>query len=134
MAQFLGEVQDARIFFNHHIRDVNPYRDTWTLWQGYAQLGKSNEGWVDGLADREVLTFGDDRVIGPSNWLNVGRTFDVARLNIDQANPTGVSATSPESKLNFATKMVASSVSPTSREKSVTVSRMWFIRASADMV
>lgn len=29
--RFLGEVQDARIFFNHHIGDVNPYRDTWTL-------------------------------------------------------------------------------------------------------
>jgi hypothetical protein len=29
-----------------------------------------------------VLLFGDERVIGPSNWLNVGRTFDVARIDL----------------------------------------------------
>src|SRR5579862_562339 len=31
---FYGEVQDARIFFNHHIPNANPYDDTWTLWEG----------------------------------------------------------------------------------------------------
>src|ERR1700739_1334317 len=77
-----GEVQDSRIFFDHHIANVNPYQDTWTLWQGYVQLGSSTSGWVDGLAGRQVLLFGDERVIGPSNWLNVGRTFDVARIDI----------------------------------------------------
>jgi hypothetical protein len=51
----------------------------------------------------------------------------------DQANP-GVSITSLESKLNFATRMVASSVNPTSRENSVTLSRIWFMSASADSV
>ena len=80
--RFLGEVQDARIFFNNHIPSANPYRDTWTLWQGYAQVGRPKEGWVDALAGRQVLTFGDERVIGPSNWLNVGRTFDVARIDV----------------------------------------------------
>jgi len=77
-----GEVQDSRIFFNHHIPNANPNEDSWTLWQGYAQLGSSTSGWVDGLAGRQVLLFGDERVIGPSNWLNVGRTFDVARIDL----------------------------------------------------
>jgi Alginate export len=80
--KFYGEVQDARIFFNHHIPNANPLEDSWTLWQGYAQVGNSTSGWVDALAGREVLLFGDERVIGPSNWLNVGRTFDVARVNL----------------------------------------------------
>jgi hypothetical protein len=31
---------------------------------------------------RQVLAFGDERVIGPSNWLNVGPTFDVARVDL----------------------------------------------------
>lgn len=79
---FLGEVQDSRIFFNHHIPNANPYQDTWTLWQGYAKLGRPREGWADGLAGRQVLSFGDERVIGPSDWLNVGRTFDVARVDL----------------------------------------------------
>jgi len=80
--KFCGEVQDSRIFFNHHVAAVNPLEDTWTLWQAYVQVGNPTSGWVDALAGREVLLFGDERVIGPSNWLNVGRTFDVARVNI----------------------------------------------------
>jgi hypothetical protein len=79
---FFGEVQDSRIFFNHHIPNANPNEDSWTLWQAYVQVGSSTSGWVDGLAGREVLLFGDERVIGPSDWLNVGRTFDVARVNL----------------------------------------------------
>jgi hypothetical protein len=80
--KFYGEVQDARIFFNHHIANVNPFEDSWTLWQAYAQVGSSTSGWVDALAGRQVLKFGDERVIGPSDWLNVGRTFDVARVDL----------------------------------------------------
>jgi hypothetical protein len=76
-----GEVQDSRIFFNHHVPNANPFEDTWTLWQSYVQVGSSTSGWVDALAGRQVLLFGDERVIGPSNWTNVGRTFDVARVD-----------------------------------------------------
>jgi hypothetical protein len=79
---FYGEVQDARSFFNHHIANANPYEDKWTFWQGYAQVGSTEGGWVDVLAGREVLRFGDERVIGPSDWLNVGRTFNVARVDL----------------------------------------------------
>jgi hypothetical protein len=79
---FHGEVQDSRIFFNHHIPNGNPFEDSWTLWEGYAQVGSSTEGWVDVLAGRQALAFGDERVIGPSNWLNVGRTFNVARVDL----------------------------------------------------
>jgi hypothetical protein len=84
--RFYGEVQDARIFFNHHIPNGNPYEDSWTLWEGYAQVGSSTAGWVDALAGRQVLTFGDERVIGPSDWLNVGRTFNVARVDFHHSD------------------------------------------------
>jgi hypothetical protein len=80
--EFYGEVQDSRIFFNHHIPNANPLEDSWTLWQAFAQVGSSTSGWVDVLAGRQVLLFGDERVIGPSEWLNVGRTFDVARVDL----------------------------------------------------
>jgi hypothetical protein len=81
---FHGEVQDARIFFNYHTPNANPYEDTWTLWEGYAQLGSSTSGWVDVAGGRQILLFGDERVIGPSNWLNVGRTFNVAQVELHQ--------------------------------------------------
>src|SRR5258708_2729916 len=71
---FFGEVQDARIFFNHHIANANPFEDKWTLWQAYAQVGSSETGWADALAGRQVLRFRDERVIRPSEWVNGGRT------------------------------------------------------------
>lgn len=79
-----AEVQDARIFFNQRIPRANPYEDTWTLWEGYFQVGRSTRGPIDVLVGRQALTFGDERVIGPSNWLNVGRTFNVARFDYHQ--------------------------------------------------
>src|ERR1700756_3550798 len=79
---FFGEVQDSQIFFNHHIANANPYEDKWTLWQAYAKVWSSNTGLVDVLGGRQVLRFGDERVIGPSEWLNVGRTFNVARVDL----------------------------------------------------
>ena len=84
--KFHGEVQDSRNFFNHHIPNANPYQDTWTLWEGYTQLGSSTAGWVDVVGGRQVLAFGDERVIGPSDWLNVGRTFSVARVDLHHAD------------------------------------------------
>src|SRR6266436_4016449 len=80
--KFYGEVQDSRIFFNHHIPNANPYEDNWTLWQSYVQVGSSNEGRFDAIAGRQALSFGDERLIGPSDWLNVGRTFDAVRLDL----------------------------------------------------
>ena len=79
---FYGEVQDARIFFNQRVATSVTYQDSWTLWQAYPQLGSSTSGWIDALAGRQVLKFGDERVIGPSLWNNVGRTFDVVRIDI----------------------------------------------------
>jgi Alginate export len=79
---FHAELQDARIFFNQVIPTANPYQDTFTLWQAYPEFGSPTKGWVDVLAGRQVLTFGDERVIGPSDWTNVGRTFNVARIDL----------------------------------------------------
>jgi hypothetical protein len=79
---FHGEVQDSRIYFNRHTPASSSYEDTWTLWEGYGQVGHSTEGSVDVLAGRQALRFGDERVIGPSNWLNVGRTFNVGRVDV----------------------------------------------------
>jgi hypothetical protein len=81
---FYGEVQDARIFFNAHVATGIAYQDTWTLWQAYAQAGSSISGWIDVVAGRQMLRFGDERLIGPSPWNNVGRTFDVVRLDLHQ--------------------------------------------------
>jgi hypothetical protein len=77
-----AEVQDARVFLNGPVASTNNVQDTWTLWQSYVQIGSTSRGWGDVLIGREVLRFGDERVIGPSDWTNVSRTFNVARLDL----------------------------------------------------
>ncbi len=74
--------QDARIFFDHHNPNTPPYQNIWDIREAYAQLGSSTEGWIDVLAGREIFSFGDERVVGPSDWLNQGRTFDMARVDL----------------------------------------------------
>jgi hypothetical protein len=45
-------------------------------------LGSSIQGWFDVLVGCQVFSFGDERVIGPSDWLNMGRTFDTVRVDL----------------------------------------------------
>jgi hypothetical protein len=79
---FFGETQDSRVFFNQHVPDSVPYQNTWDIRQAYVEIGSPKEGWGDVIVGRQVLAFGDERVIGPSDWLNMGRTFDAARLDL----------------------------------------------------
>ncbi len=83
--EFLGETQDARAFFNHHVGNVPPYQNTWDIRQAYVQLGHSEGHWFDAVVGRQDLSFGEERLIGPSDWLNMGRTFDVARVDLHRA-------------------------------------------------
>ncbi len=78
------ESQDSRIFFNQVVRPVIPYQNTWDLRQVYVQLGNAREGWWDVTAGRQILSFGEERLIGPSDWLNMGRTFDAVRVDLHQ--------------------------------------------------
>ncbi len=85
--ELVAVTQDSRVFFNHHVATAPPYQNIWDIREAYARIGSSTEGWIDVLGGREILSFGDERVIGPSDWLNQGRTFDVARVDL---HPPGV--------------------------------------------
>ena len=80
--KLVGVTQDSRVFFNHHVAMAPPYQNIWDIREAYAELGNSNDGWIDLVAGRQMFSFGDERVIGPSDWLNMGRTFDTARVDL----------------------------------------------------
>lgn len=80
--KLVGVTQDSRVFFNHHVAMASPYQNRWDVREAYLQVGHPTEGWVDALLGREIFSFGDERVIGPSDWSNMGRTFDTARVNL----------------------------------------------------
>ncbi len=79
---FSVETQDSEIMFNQRIASAPPYDNAWDFRQAYVELGSSKRGWFHFIAGRQALTFGDERVIGPSNWLNMGRTFDALRVSL----------------------------------------------------
>jgi hypothetical protein len=79
---FVGEMQDSRVFLNQNVPSTPPYQNTFDIRQAYVQLGSASSGWFDIVGGRQNLTFGDERLIGPSDWLNMGRTFDLVRLDL----------------------------------------------------
>jgi hypothetical protein len=80
--ELVGVTQDSRVFFNHHVATGSPYQNIWDVREAYLKLGSSTDGWFDVVAGRQMFSFGDERVIGPSDWLNMGRTFDTVRLDL----------------------------------------------------
>jgi hypothetical protein len=80
--KLVGVTQDSRVFFNHHVATAPPYQEIWDIREAYAQIGSSSEGWIDLVGGRQMFSFGDERVIGPSDWLNMGRTFDTIRADL----------------------------------------------------
>ncbi len=79
---FVGETQDSRVFFNQNVPSTPPYQNTFDIRQAYVQVGSASSGWFDIVGGRQNLTFGEERLIGPSDWLNMGRTFDLVRLDL----------------------------------------------------
>jgi hypothetical protein len=85
--ELVGVTQDSRAFFNHHVANAPPYQNIWDIREAYARFGDSTEGCIDLVVGRQMFSFGDERVIGPSDWSNMGRTFDTVRLDL---HPSGV--------------------------------------------
>ena len=85
--ELVGVTQDSRAFFNRVVPNAPPYQNRWDVREAYARLGSDREGWFDLVAGRQMFSFGDERVIGPSDWSNMGRTFDTVRLDI---HPAGI--------------------------------------------
>jgi hypothetical protein len=83
--RFLAETQDSRVFGNVNVGSVPPYQNSLDVRQAYGQLGDASEGSFEIVAGRQMLSFGDERLIGPSDWSNMGRTFDVVRLDLHRS-------------------------------------------------
>ncbi len=73
------QAQDSRAFWRN--TTPPPYQDTMDLHMAYTEFGNADKG--TGLrVGRQELNFGDQRLVGSSNWTNTARTFDAARLRL----------------------------------------------------
>jgi hypothetical protein len=68
------------------ISPTNPSSDEIDLHQAYVTLGNPKQFPVSLKAGRQEMTYGDERVIGVSDWNNTGRVFDAVKLRYEDAN------------------------------------------------
>src|ERR1043166_1166180 len=59
-----------------------PESDTIELRQAYATLGNLTEFPVTLKVGRQILSYGEERLIGAFDWNNIARTFDAAKLRL----------------------------------------------------
>jgi hypothetical protein len=74
--------QDAHAFWKNQTPLAPPYQDAMDLRQAYAELGDMEKDRMAIRAGRQELAFGDERLMGNSNWTNTARSFDGLRGSI----------------------------------------------------
>ena len=60
--------------------------DSFDLHQAYLAVGNAKQFPVTAKVGRQELLYGDQRVVGPSDWNNTGRVFDAAKLRYEDKN------------------------------------------------
>lgn len=76
-----GELQDAREQFSTRVpADRNLDEDTLDFHQGWIEVANYKEFPVGLKLGRQELSYGDERLIGISDWSNTGRVFDAVKL------------------------------------------------------
>jgi hypothetical protein len=64
-------------------RDPNKGADQFDLHQGYLKLGNAKKFPLTAKVGRQELVYGDERMIGRSDWNNLGRVFDAGVLRFE---------------------------------------------------
>src|SRR5438876_6550496 len=78
---FYAEARDSRGFWDEP--SPNPDLDTVDLHQAFVQIGNPQLFPLIAKIGRQELSYGDERLIGASDWTNVRRTFDAAKLRYE---------------------------------------------------
>ncbi len=58
--------------------------DAFDLRQGYVEIGNAKKFPLTLKVGRQILSYGDERLIGAFDWNNIGRTFDAAKLRWEE--------------------------------------------------
>jgi hypothetical protein len=79
--KFEFQAQDSRAFWREE-PEKPPYQNTWDLRLAYMQLGNLEHIHAFFRIGRQELAFGDERLVGNSNWTNTARSFDGYRAAV----------------------------------------------------
>ena len=76
-----GEFQDSSAVNDD--RNPSPDNDHYQLRQAWVALGDAKQFPLTVKAGRQELVYGDQRLVGMADWLNVGRTFDAVKVRYE---------------------------------------------------
>jgi Alginate export len=74
------QARDSEVIGANPKNVTTSMKDVVDLSQAYVEFRNGEDGWFSLKTGRQELSFGDERLIGRSNWSNASRTFDAARL------------------------------------------------------
>jgi hypothetical protein len=61
------------------------FRDPFDIRQAYLRIGRAQDAPVALTVGRQLLSYADQRLIGPLDWTNTSRAFDAAKLEVRTA-------------------------------------------------
>jgi hypothetical protein len=83
--QLVIQAQDAHVGGVDRSRAAG-FKDIFDLRQAYVYFGRGEKGRIAVRAGRQDLLFGAQRLVGPLDWSNFGRSFDAVRLELTSPN------------------------------------------------
>jgi hypothetical protein len=79
-----AQAQDSREFFSGRTlvpgTGASEGDDSFDLRQAYIEIGDFSKSPWDLKVGRQILSYGDERLVGAFDWNNFGRTFDAVKL------------------------------------------------------
>ena len=76
------QARDAEVMGANPKNVTSSMKDAFDLTQAYIELRDAEQGWISLLAGRQQLYYGDERLVGRSDWSNASRSFDAVRLRL----------------------------------------------------
>lgn len=83
------QARDAEVMGANPKHVTSSMKDAFDLEQAYIDLRNGDNGWFSLQAGRQQIYFGDERLVGRSDWSNASRSFDAVRLRL-QSQTYGV--------------------------------------------
>jgi len=76
------QARDAEVIGANPKNVTGSMKDAFDLEQAYIEFRNADQGWISLQAGRQQMYYGDERLIGRSDWSNASRSFDGARLRL----------------------------------------------------
>ena len=85
-AQFFVQAQDSRVAAIEPRRAGPVFKDPFDVRQAYVRFSTGEKVNLAVTAGRQLLNYGDQRLIGPLDWTNTSRAFDAVKMELAGRN------------------------------------------------